>query len=186
MASSDEELRWYRYFSSIDEQLWSTRNYCEIDRTNFSSFSNEYTKIIFAASTHFEFLAKSYCDKSRIALGKAPNMGEMREAISSHRPGVATCAISLEHSGLDIVPLEDWAAAAAAKWWKDYTSLKHDYGASFRAATQKSAIYSTAACFVMILYLFEQDLYALSPHPKLMSSPILPAYLTTHTRGTLP
>ncbi len=147
----------WHYFTTLVDDLEHSTRYVDICKANFNTFSIEYARIIFAACSEIDVVAKILCDKVQPA-SKAENIDRYREIITQHFPNLASIEICLPSAGLDFIPWESWQQKHNPKWWKSYNNVKHKRDTHFEEANLENSIQSVSGLCVLVCQLYHIEL----------------------------
>lgn len=158
----------WNYFLTLDEDLTRLSRFIEFDQDNFSCFSIECARILLAAASEVDVVAKQICQES-IGGSKANNILEYREVICSRHTKLPEIQVMIPRYGIKLTPWNRWSEGENPDWWRAYNKVKHERNAHFREASLINTLNSTAGLFTLLL-LFHRDLAEsgrLSPNPVL-------------------
>jgi len=146
---------YWNYFLSIDSDLAQCERFVEFSDANFHTYSIEFARIIMAASSEFDNVARALCKK--ISPEKAPvNITQYYPIIIGKYPKFLECEVLLPRYNISIKPWKKWTDTNAPDWWsKGYNKIKHERDSYFDQANLENAISSTAGLFVGILYYYD-------------------------------
>jgi hypothetical protein len=154
----------WRYFQTLEEDLLSCSRYVHFAEKNFDTYSTEFSRIIFAAASEFDAVAKRLCAAIDPELeGQGSDIGRYRETITSEYPGF--CELELEVSlneRLELQPWKRWGTDPEGEephpeWWRSYNDLKHERVRHIEKATLGTALKSTAGLLVGLMYWFRRS-----------------------------
>ncbi|GAA5162110.1 hypothetical protein [Viridibacterium curvum] len=162
----------WQYFLSIEEDLLRCSRYVEFEKSNFSTYSVEFARIIVAASAEFDSVAKILC--------KAINPGANPQSINAYHPIITSkyprfleYTILVPSMKLEFQPWKEWTDSAGPGWWsKGYNKIKHERDKHFAAANLENALNSVAGLLTGIAYLYDAT-YGEIPKLNLASAPKL-------------
>lgn len=162
----------WQYFLSIEDDLLRCSRYVEFDSQNFGTFSVEFARVIVAAASEFDAVAKKLCKVLQPAA--APRtINAYRPIILGKYPKFVDYTIHIPRAKLKFQPWSTWSATASPDWWsKGYNMIKHQRDAHFPAANLENAIFATAALLAGIVYLYDAE-YGSVPRMDLGSFPQL-------------
>lgn len=170
----------WRYFLALEQDLDATIRYVEPSHDNFKTYSIELTRLLLGVCSEIDVVAKVLCQK--IAPSKEPkNIDDYREIITSQYPRLHTMKVLVPRYSLQIEPWRDWVATANPGWWKDHNKVKHMRHEHFALANLENCLGATAGLFCLLLYLYQEDLFALrlQPRANLFALPNEPARIVT-------
>ena len=163
----------WHYFLTLDADLDLTSRYVEICKDNFKTYSIEYVRILLAAGSEIDVVAKLLCkkiDSSR----EAENINHYREIITAKYPHFHEMEVVLPLYPIDpLIPWSAWKGTVNPEWWKSYNDVKHKRHLNFRKANLENVLNAVAGLFVMVTYLYHDslpELFELQP-PRLLSLP---------------
>jgi hypothetical protein len=140
------------YFLSIESDLERCGRFVEFTSDNFKTYSVEFARIIMAAASEFDALAKNLC-KLIDPLRKPDRINQYFPIITSKFPKFTECAVQMQRYKLDFKPWDGWTSESGPEWWsKGYNKIKHNRDAHFPQANLGNSILATAGLFVGILY----------------------------------
>lgn len=165
LLSAGEIQNYWCYFQSLDRDLNKTRFYvehkpfCALDGEkidNSSTFSIQFYKLLFSASTEFETIAKLLCKEIDGSFKDQSNIVEISKTILRQFPKIVDTEV-YNNYGL-FKPLAFWGVNEDNKvigldWWRAYTSLKHNRELCYQAANLNNVINALASLLVIELYL---------------------------------
>ena len=158
----------WNYFLALEDDVARLSRYLEPAEANFEAYSLELARILFAAASEVDVVAKQLCNQIDPA-GSANNIDQYRTALMRHRPEIAQSQVSIPRFGLAFSPWERWAHNANPIWWRAYNKVKHERHVHFRDANLKNSLNSVAGLFSLLLFHYRQEAHdgALSPDPVL-------------------
>mgnify|MGYP001201090438 CR=1 FL=1 len=178
------------YFLTLEVDLINLARYIEFSEKNFDTFSIELVRILLAASSEVDVVAKVLCQQidpdflSRIKSGKRnPSINDYKETILSKRPGVVNFRVELPRYGLTLLPWISWDKDGEnPDWWKAYNSVKHERNNNFHQANLRNALNSVAGLFGLVLNLYshENSNRELYPEPRLFKSRLFKSQVMTY------
>ena len=163
-------LNHWNYFLALDDDAVKFARYVEFSSANFMTFSVELARLLMAASSEVDVVAKLLSKK--IDSTKDPNnIIDYRNIIKASFPKITTFRILIPRFGLELVPWKNWAEDNSPDWWQDYNSVKHNRDVSFEKANLSNTLHSIAALFVLLLHYYkeEADNGFLHPNPSVFS-----------------
>jgi len=147
----------WHYFKTLVDDLEHSSRYVDICKDNFKTFSIEFARIMFAACSEIDVVAKILCDKVQPA-AKAKNIDDYRDVISQFFPNLAAIELSMPSVGLDLIPWESWTQKRNPDWWKSYNNVKHKRNKHFEEANLENTIQSVGGLCVLVCYLYHVEL----------------------------
>jgi hypothetical protein len=158
----------WNYFLALEEDLSRLSRYLELTQDNFKAYSLELARILFAAASEVDVVAKRLCERIEGA-ADADSINKYRSAIAPAYPEFATATVSLPKFGLSLTPWEQWGKDQNPVWWTAYNKVKHHRHTDFEKANLKNALNAVAGLFVLLLFFYENEAAAggLAPDPTL-------------------
>ena len=165
MRDAIQNLHHWRYFISIEEDLIRLSRYVELSEDNFKTYSIELTRLLFAASSEANIIAKLLFE----SLGG--KRGEMKSYLSKIRekwPQINCMNIKLDKSDLSFVP---WAEKDLPAWWDAYNGVKHMRHEEYQKANLKNVLNAISGLFALLLFFYSKGTKTiyLFPIPKFIT-----------------
>lgn len=163
-------LHYWQYFVSLEADLERTTRFVEPTEENFGTFSVEFARILLAAGSETDVLAKVLCETHRLEI-TPKNIDGYRTALAPHFQGLASLQIQVPRYGLVLLPWQEWSERKNPSWWRAYNDVKHERGKNFPSATLGNALNAVAGVFALVCYLCHRELRAnmARPWPVLLS-----------------
>ncbi len=163
----------WEYFLSIEDDLLRCSRYVDFTKSNFGVYSIEFARILMAASSEFDVVAKEICFRIDRDI-KPKNINEYHSVISKKYKKFFDVEIIAERFSLNFRPWAAWRKSQTGgvevpAWWTSYNRVKHQRADYFNEATLESAMYAVSSllCGLMYLYASEHNKseIAISPAP---------------------
>lgn len=160
--------RHWNYFLALEDDVSRLSRYLELTEANFEAYSLELVRILFAAASEVDVVAKQLCDQIDTA-NTAHNIDQYRVKLMGYRPEIAKSQVLIPRFGLSLSPWECWGSSQNPIWWRAYNKVKHDRHMHFSMANLKNALNSVAGLFSLLLFHYWQEAHdgSLSPNPML-------------------
>ena len=133
--------------------------YVEFAKANEETFSIELARLLFAAASEVDVLAKLIC--AQLAPDKRPN------SIVGYKPillaGLAdlpTTTVYIPRYGLEFEPWANWAGTSSPDWWVAYNKVKHQRNTHFARATLKNAWNAVGGLLILVTNYYSRELAA--------------------------
>ena len=155
MSEFGKEDFFWDYYMSIESDLYKTIEYVEPCEENYSTYSQEYAKIINVACAEADVIFKEICmliDSSYNPNGKNENIDVYKKTILGKFPQIEKTCLRIDRSKKDIYPFKGWADTGKLSWWKDYQKIKHERKEHYAKANLENAIFSVGALRILELY----------------------------------
>lgn len=158
----------WNYFLALEEDMGRLSRYLEPTQANFSAYSLELARILFAAASEVDVVAKQLCQKLNPE-SKADNINWYKQEILVAYPQLVASEVSIPKFGLALRPWEQWGKNRNPIWWKAYNEVKHQRHTHFPEANLKNALNAVAALFVLLLFFYDAQAVEgrLTPDPSL-------------------
>jgi hypothetical protein len=146
----------WEYFLALEEDLERCTRYVEFDERNFETFSIEFAKLLLAAGSEVDVLAKMICNKLDPA-ARARKIDQYRLCIMTRRPAFADAEVNMSRYFREpFRPWETWKPAAGGSptnptWWQSYNKVKHKRNTCFNQATLSNVLNAFAGYFAALL-----------------------------------
>lgn len=162
-------LHHWNYFLALDDDLVRLSRYIEISKDNFNSYSLEFARILFSASSEIDVVGKMICKKIT-ENNKVDNINEYRKNIVARHPEISITYARIPRYGLVMQPWDDWDKGINPQWWSAYNNVKHHRHSHFNEASLENALYSVAGLFVLLLFMYQEEAEQgyLNPDPRLL------------------
>lgn len=135
---------YWDYYLELEDQLLSTKKYVDFDKSNFKTFSIEYLKLLQAACSEIDVVAKilaGCCDSSFKELHNI-NIQKWGFVIQRTFPDIENTSVSFMNDTV-ITPWQNWEyekcadqnnkqryrlkkGKATPTWWTAYNKVKHE------------------------------------------------------------
>lgn len=146
----------WQYLRTLDSDLENVTRYVDINPENFRTFSIEFVRLILAAGSEIDVVAKLLCGK--IDPSKScKNINDYREIIIGKYPKFHTMIIDVPQYEMQLLPWEPWGNNTNPDWWTAYNDVKHQRDTHFKDANLQNTINAVAGLYIMILYLHRED-----------------------------
>lgn len=167
IPKNNTPIHWH-YFIALENDISQFSRFLEIAESNFSSYSIELGRILFAAASEIDVVAKKYCQKIEPNF-TADNIGNYKTIITKHYPDFNTIKVHLPRFGLTLTPWNKWRTDTQPLWWRAYTKVKYERHEHFAEANLKNALNAVAALYVLQIFLYRHEAEAgeLCPNPQI-------------------
>lgn len=159
----------WNYFLALDDDVMRLSRYIELTKDNFNAYSLEMARILFAAASEVDVVAKQICRKLN-PKKKADKIIHYRAQITTEYPDISTAVVRIPKFGLTLNPWQQWGIEENNPvWWKAYNNVKHHRHTNFADANLHNTLNAVAGLFILLLYFYpEEALNAqLGPDPNL-------------------
>lgn len=156
--TTKSKIHW-NYFIALEQDLETVSRYIEFNELNFNVYSIELARILFAAASEVDVMAKLLC-KHLQPRQKCENINDYRCVLLDKLPDMVTTEISIDRYGFSFKPWENWSQQDDCNpdWWSAYNKVKHERNIYFYKATLKNAINSIGALLILVFYYYSYEL----------------------------
>lgn len=158
-------LEHWRYFLTLEEDLERTLRYVEPTTANMKAHSMEFARLILAACSEVEVVAKVLCRE--IDPTAAPDkITDYAAIILRSFPRLPETLVQAPMYGMQMHPWKEWASGVTPGWWRDHQKVKHSRHDFFSLADLEHAVVSLSGLFVLVAYLYRRELFGEQLRPK--------------------
>ena len=160
----------WNYLLALDYDLAQLSRYVEFDAKNFDCFSLEIARILLAAASECDVVAKQLCEVLEPGCG-ADNVNLYREIIVRNLPQLPDFEVIIPRYGISLQPWDEWQQPAGVPlWWTAYNKVKHERHRHFDQATLKNVLNAVGGLFILLLYLYRDKAKGgeLVPSPQIV------------------
>lgn len=162
----------WRYFLAMEEDVERCSRFVEFDKENFGAHSIEFCRLLLAAGSEIDVLAKMICKHIQPG-SNCGNINEYRNCIMSHYPRFATRDVEISRYQLTFHPWKEWASGTNPLWWKAYNDVKHERNNAFRDANLENMLAALSGYLVIVGYYLHlkapDECYDYRLHPRLFN-----------------
>ncbi|NOR46012.1 MAG: hypothetical protein GQ534_10550 [Candidatus Delongbacteria bacterium] len=156
------DLKYWRYFLSIEEDFIKTLRYVELSKDNLKTYSIEYTRLLVSACAEIETILKLICKTTGSNCNNF-NISKLKKKLYEHDfcyMHEADVIISNYESW--ITPFDCWKKdddkgnPVSPSWWKAYNSIKHNRDEKYKEANLENVLLAISGLLVAELYYYEK------------------------------
>jgi hypothetical protein len=177
---SKKILSHWNYFLSLEEDLIRVGRFIEFSKSNYSCYSTELARLLLAAGSEVDVVAKLLCKKLD-ASASVNNIDDYRNVVLSRISRLPTHTVSLPRFGITLTPWSKWAIATNPDWWREHNQVKHQRDENFGKAHLKNTLNAIGGLFLLLMEYYRGDFEQLDP----ASSLFLPSSETIAKAHTL-
>ncbi len=136
IKTSGSKLHW-NYFLALERDMEAVSRFIEFDPANFDVFSIELARLLFAAASEVDVMAKLIC-RQVDPYSEASSINGYKTALVPAVPTILTTAVNVPRYGLSLQPWENWQTPGDQShpdWWNAYNKVKHHRSTRFHRAT---------------------------------------------------
>jgi len=166
------DLKYWRYFLSIEDDFIKTLRYVDLNNDNYKTFSIEYTRLLVSTCAEIEIMLKLLCNTTGTNCDKY-NISKLKKKLYEHEFCLIHQAeVNLSNYEIDwIIPFASWerddskGKSIAPEWWKAYNNIKHNRDEKYKEANLENLIYAIAGLFIVNMYYYNK-VKNIEPMPK--------------------
>jgi hypothetical protein len=163
---SKKTLSHWNYFLSLEEDLIRVGRFIEFSKSNYSCFSTELARLLLAASSEVDVVAKLLCKKLDTS-AVTKNMDDYRNVVLSRISRFPTYTVALPRFGLTLTPWSKWATGTNPDWWREHNQVKHQRDEYFAKAHLKNTLNAIGGLFLLLMEYYRGDFDQLDPATSL-------------------
>lgn len=142
----------WEYYLHIEADLAHCSRYVEFAAPNFSTYSNEFARIIVVASAEIDAILGELC-KLIAPTEKANTISQYFPIVLRQFPAFTDANVEVRRHRLSFQPWKDWKSNKSPGWWGDgYNRIKHDRTNHFGVANLHNALQAVGGLFLAILH----------------------------------
>lgn len=154
------KIHW-NYFLALERDLEILSRYVEFAENNFQVYSIELARLLFAAASEVEVVAKALC----IVLEPASNPSNIngyRKILVEKLPDLARTEVFVHRYSLSYAPWSSWVPGEDGNpaWWRAYNNVKHQRDRHFDQANLQHALNAMGGLLVLMFHLYSRTLGA--------------------------
>jgi len=173
-------LAHWNFFLALEKDIEVLSRYVEFTEPNFTCFSLEISRILFAAASEADVVAKQLCVKINTT-SSASNIHQYRDEIRDAYPSLQTFKVTIPRFGLELTPWLNWCdLQGVPDWWTAYNKVKHHRNTDYYKGNLKNCLNAAAGLFVLILYFYKEK----AENAELIPIPSLFRVTEEHFDGT--
>lgn len=156
VINTSNSLDHWNYFLALEKDLENLSRYVEFCRSNFKCHSLEMARILLAAASEVDIVAKQLCQKLNSG-STADNIHKYRNEIKTVYPNLPNFKVTIPRFGLNLTPWSNWNQNSGVPlWWTAYNKVKHHRDTDFDKANLKNVLNTVSGLFVITLYFYKE------------------------------
>jgi hypothetical protein len=156
MIQTSPSLAHWNYFLALEKDLEVLSRYVEFAESNFICYSLEIARVLFAAASEADVVAKQLCTNINPD-STASNIHQYRDEIRAAYPGFQNFKVAIPRFGLELTPWSNWCDPTGVPgWWTAYNKVKHHRNTDYHRGNLKNCLNAAAGLFVVILYFYKE------------------------------
>jgi hypothetical protein len=171
IKSTGGNIHW-NYFIALEQDLELISRYIEFTESNFATFSIELARLLFAAASEVDVVAKLICEQAAPGQ-RCANIDDYRAILLMHFAEVSRAIIHIPRYGISFAPWENWEADRNPDWWRSYNNVKHERNRHFPEATLRNALNAIGGLLILTHQYYTTELARGGQIAPLMPRPTL-------------
>ncbi len=150
--------RHWSYYMSLEDDLIETGRYVEICEDNFDTYSIHFTRLLLAAASEVDVVAKMLCCQIN-PQGCYRTINNYRDTIVPQFPAIPSIVMGIQWTtNIRVKPWGSWAESPPKNpdWWHAYNRVKHKRNSNFKEANLRNALTAIAGLYCLVRHL-QQD-----------------------------
>ena len=148
----------WSYYTSLEDDLVATGRYVEICEENFQTYSTYFTRLLFAAASEVDVVAKTLCsqiDPPR----KYKGINDYRPVITQKFPAIPRLVFGVQWNPVRISPWAAWGTQSPSNpdGWSAYNGVKHERNVHFKRGNLRNALEAMAGLYSLVRHLKEDE-----------------------------
>lgn len=156
ITSVPPKLHW-NYFLALEQDMESVSRYVEFCESNFSVFSIELARLLFAAASEVDVVAKLLCEQID-STAPRENINHYKSVLLVALPDLPETEVFVPRYGLSFKPWSNWVGSQNPSWWRSYNKVKHERAAHFNQATLKHSLNALGALLILVFHYYSYKL----------------------------
>ncbi|MCC4601921.1 hypothetical protein [Xanthomonas melonis] len=155
----------WTYFLCLEEDVVRLSRSVEFTEKNFHCYSTEIARLLMAASSEVDVLAKLVC-KSISSSSQASSIGRYQAELTAAYPTIHKALTIIPRFGIELHPLSTWENPQSPPlWWSATNKVKHHRSKHFEQATLVNLLNAMAALLILVDGLINAAGERSKPHP---------------------
>lgn len=142
---------YWNYFLAINDDIEKLTRYIEFEKSNFSTYSIELTRLLLSVSSEIDVILKDLCNKLDPTINHK-NINDYRTTIKSHMPAIIGETIYIYGYDLEFRPWFAWRGNHNPKWWRSYNKVKHQRNSAYKKANLENTLKAVSALLIIVTY----------------------------------
>lgn len=146
----------WSYYMSLEDDLIEISRYVEICEDNFRTYSTQFTRLLLAAASEIDVVAKVLCGQID-PLGRRGNIDDYRNLIVPAFPAIPRIEMGIQWNVVRVRPWETWGATTPTNpdWWHAYNKVKHERNTNFKSGNLQNTLGAIAGLYCLVRHLEE-------------------------------
>ncbi len=156
IESTQGKIHW-NYFLALEKDLEVISRYIEFSEPNFSVFSIELARLLFASASEVDVIAKSLCEIVAPDI-RRKNIDDYKEILTAKFTNITKEKVFIPRYGLSFAPWNNWSSELNPYWWRSYNNVKHERDKYFNEATLQHSLNALGALLILTIYFYSYEL----------------------------
>jgi len=142
---------------SLEDDLIEAGRYVEICEDNFDTYSTQFTRLLLAAASEVDVVAKILCGQINPNRNYR-NIDDYKDTIAPDFPAIPSIVMEIQWTDIRVQPWELWGKPTPSNpnWWRAYNGVKHERNNNFKDGNLKNALHAIAGLYCLVRHL-KQD-----------------------------
>ncbi len=151
----ENSLLHWNYFMALESDVAQLSRYVEFAESNWRTYSIEAARLLLAASSEVDVLAKQLC-RMVDPEAKVENINRYHPIITGAFPTLREAKVTLPRCGLTLTPWIHWRATSPPRWWTAHNKVKHERNDHFKEGNLQNALNAMAGLFLLVLHFYRR------------------------------
>ena len=157
----------WTYFLCLEDDVIRLSRWVEFAEKNFNCHSIEIARLLMAASSEVDVLAKLVC-RGISSSSQASSIGKYQAELTAAYPTMYKALTTIPRFGIELHPWSSWETPQTPPtWWTATNKVKHHRSEHFEQATLINLLNAMAALLVLVTLLYKNRMNELQPLSQL-------------------
>jgi hypothetical protein len=152
MAQNTASRLHWNYFLALERDLEVLSRYVEFDKANYRTYSIELARLLFAAASEIDVIAKALCERLAPDSPRT-DMDQYRAVLVEHLPKLRGMEAVIPRYSLRFTPWAELKNDRNPDWWTKYNNVKHRRDRLFHEGNLRNAL-SAMSALLLVIYQF--------------------------------
>lgn len=125
MNRKEFEKNCWNVYLAIENDFLLVEKYIAIDKKNYQTFSNEFTKQLLTICGELDVQLKFLCKLINPSSSSSKIKEYANDLLTTFPEINDFTIISKQNNQIEIQPWKDWTSSLSPNWWLDYQQVKH-------------------------------------------------------------
>jgi hypothetical protein len=156
----------WNFFLALEKTLEEISRYIEFTEGNFPTYSIELARLLLAAGSEFDVIAKQLC-KLINPKSTAGNIIEYYKEITPRFEKMTNEVVYVPRYDLNFQPLMNWKENSSPNWWRSYNNVKHERNNCYSEASLQNTLNALGALYVLLFYYYAENFLKNNPRMQI-------------------